>query len=844
MKCSAVILANAIWLIGVQSLAVPELIPAAEPSEESHAVIARRDDGEAATYLTSYAPEDIIPTTQTVKLSTVPVPSGTKLVLPSLSDVEPQTTGVPPLLTSPIPSPTSFLQPITKITEKRSGNEPTGGVLEARQAQDILNTPIGTSAPVSSIKRRSDHPQARTGIVKSGPLQTNKFYSNFFLGSQTAPSFTFPYSVAWAKGTGPAASWGMAISHIESYQWWLGPVQYNNAVQYYINPVGIQSMILSAKELGNSTVLNVDSITPFSARVTLKKNATATPSIYFPLVQGMPYLTGRFAGGIPIIQSGVYFKSMTKASKDVKTNVRKYTFLLEDGTTWHVYAYRTSGDPLDLRIVNNGLAQSTKPFYGTVQIAKDPKTTGSETLLDDGAGVFPTTMRLNASISGSTGSYSFTYDRQGHTSGNVYIFALPHHVSSFDSTTKALAQPLKMQTQTKGIATLPGMPLRMSLSPWDGNKGGPRSNLSAAAKKAIRPIALSDVSQDMMAQTNLDSMYFSGKALLKFAQIVYLINDLLGDTALAQAGLLKLKKAYAVFANNQQPHPLVYESAWGGVVSSAAYSTGDPIADFGNTYYNDHHFHYGYHILAAAYIGKMDAAWLTQNRDYVNTLVRDIANPSSKDTWFPQFRNFDWFHGHSWAHGLFESLDGKNQESSSEDMMAAYAVKMWGTVIGDTAMVARANLQMTIMRRSFQAYYLYQQDNKVQPANFIGNKVAGVLHENKVDHSTFFSSNIEAIQGIHMIPVHAPTGYARSKTFIQQEWDVYFSKGRVDAFDNPWKSIAYADYALVNPQVAWNYFNSTSFKAEWIDGGASRSWYMAYVADHEEQIIKTLTVKH
>ena len=41
----------------------------------------------------------------------------------------------------------------------------------------------------------------------------------------------------------------------------------------------------------------------------------------------------------------------------------------------------------------------------------------------------------------------------------------------------------------------------------------------------------------MNAQTNLDSMYFSGKALAKFAGIVYTLNDIVEDQALAQAGL-------------------------------------------------------------------------------------------------------------------------------------------------------------------------------------------------------------------------------------------------------------------------------------------------------------------
>jgi endo-1,3(4)-beta-glucanase len=80
------------------------------------------------------------------------------------------------------------------------------------------------------------------------------------------------------------------------------------------------------------------------------------------------------------------------------------------------------------------------------------------------------------------------------------------------------------------------------------------------------------------------------QALAKFAQIVYVLHDLLDNPSVAQAGLSNLKDAFAVFVEHRQQFPLVYESAWGGVVSSASYALNDPGADFGNTYYNDHHF--------------------------------------------------------------------------------------------------------------------------------------------------------------------------------------------------------------------------------------------------------------
>jgi endo-1,3(4)-beta-glucanase len=271
-------------------------------------------------------------------------------------------------------------------------------------------------------------------------------------------------------------------------------------------------------------------------------------------------------------------------------------------------------------------------------------------------------------------------------------------------------------------------------------------------------------------------------------------------------------------------------AAWGGVVSSASYATGDSGADFGNTYYNDHHFHYGYFIYTAAIIGYLDPNWLANHKDYVETLVRDIANPSPVDNYFPVSRNFDWYNGHSWAHGLYETYDGKDEESSSEDSMSAYAIKMWGRTLGDANMEALGNLQLAITARSLQNYFLYTSDNVNQPLNFIGNKVAGILFENKIDHTTYFGTNIEYIQGIHMLPLLPSSALTRTRRFVSEEWDMYFSKGRADSVQGGWKGILYANLAIIDPVSSFNFFNSANFDPSWLDGGASRTWYLAFAA--------------
>lgn len=537
------------------------------------------------------ATETIIPTDKTVLVSTIIVPTGVSEVLPSLpGNVEPHITGTiyteissrrNPLLTSAIPEPSSTL---------KAAACPTG--LAECQSGDIFSTPIGTGPPPANIPQRDDHPVARNGITKTSVLQTNKFYSGFFLEDQTTSVHTFPYALQWAKGGGPAKSWGIAVSHTDPSQWVFGDVEFNGAAAYYLNPVGIHSMILSAAELGADTVLETEAHTAFSARAVLKGSAGSEPIISFPLVQGMPFVTGEFNGGHPVIQTGVYFRSMTRVEVSPKAGVVKYNFLLEDDTIWVIYGYSTNGEPLSLELTNQGLAQSTTPFSGTVQIAKNP---GGEAdaALDDGAAIYPTDGAVSGSASGSIGSYTLTWTTSGTTEGSLYMYALPHHVESFNDDTAGRAQNIELQTTVKGMGTLvqgsswtmeeSNLPVDMDFAPWDADLGGPQSNLSDAAKEAIRPFAESDISQNMNEQSDLDSMYFSGKALAKFGQIIYMVNDLLGDTGLAQAGLGNLKTAFDRFATNSQKFPLTYESAWGGVVSSATYTTGDALADFGNT---------------------------------------------------------------------------------------------------------------------------------------------------------------------------------------------------------------------------------------------------------------------
>jgi len=82
--------------------------------------------------------------------------------------------------------------------------------------------------------------------------------------------------------------------------------------------------------------------------------------------------------------------------------------------------------------------------------------------------------------------------------------------------------------------------------------------------------------------------------------------------------LLLLHLFTAATTHHLHPHHLLHHLA-------------DHNADFGNGWYNDHHFHYGYFIYAAAAVGVGNASFLKRWDVAVRHMVRHIAHPIYPD---------------------------------------------------------------------------------------------------------------------------------------------------------------------------------------------------------------------
>ena len=247
-------------------------------------------------------------------------------------------------------------------------------------------------------------------------------------------------------------------SHIDANQRAEGPQNTalpGTPIQYFINPIGIQSLILSAVELGSSTVLTTSKLQAFSANAILSPQSGSSSNITFPLVQGMAFVTGIYTTLMPTLQSSIFFRSVTQVASP-RFGVFKYRIILEDGKNWLLYAIPNNHQDPRLQLVSNTRIQGLRFWSGMMQVAKNPAGAEVEATYDKSAGIYPTTATVTGSTLNNVGTYTISWRSEGlasQTRPPILMYALPHHIQSFDSATAQCKTKLQLQTTTKGVAT-------------------------------------------------------------------------------------------------------------------------------------------------------------------------------------------------------------------------------------------------------------------------------------------------------------------------------------------------------------------------------------------------------
>ena len=311
--------------------------------------------------------------------------------------------------------------------------------------------------------------------------------------------------------------------------------------------------------------------------------------------------------------------------------------------------------------------------------------------------------------------------------------------------------------------------------------------------------------------------YWTGKDLGRLA-ILTQLADASGNQTLKTRFLGVLRATlenWLTYTSGETNECFAHEPLWGSLIGlKASYGSGDEL--------NDHHFHYGYFLMAAATVARMVPDWGRPDAwgGMVALVAKDVANTERGDDFSPFLRNFDPYEGHSWASGHANFGDGNNQESSSESLNFSAGLTMWGEAVGDTAL---RNLGTFLYATEVQAVreYWFDVTGENFPASW-GKTTAGMIWGGKVDHATWFSASPEKIHGINWLPLTGASLYLdMDSAYAAGNYAEMVSEN--GGAPDEWKDIAWEYLSFTDPGAAWTLYKGTTYTPE--DGESEAHLY-------------------
>lgn len=263
---------------------------------------------------------------------------------------------------------------------------------------------------------------------------------------------------------------------------------------------------------------------------------------------------------------------------------------------------------------------------------------------------------------------------------------------------------------------------------------------------------------------------------------------------------------------------VVYDTTNGGYVAREA--------AFGSEQFNDHHFHYGYLISAAAILARHRTDVIDGIAPVVNALVADIASPAATAD-VPADRVFDPYWGHSWASGYAPFADGNNQESVSEAMLAWTGVERWAEVTGNPDLATHATWLLSSEMEAARTQWL-APDTSDFPAYTAS--IVTIVWGDKLDHATWFSDSPSAKLGILAIPA-SPTlmGLGVSSDRIDAAVAEALPDGEASEQEAPLSGYVLAYSALAGPDQATTARDALLARPLTdVDDGTTRSYLVAW----------------
>lgn len=521
---------------------------------------------------------------------------------------------------------------------------------------------------------------------------------------------------------------------------------------------------------------------------------------------GSPYVYCLYEGGQPVVTFSQEPRRWSGAAGDavlgVTVNGHHYALLGASGTRW------TGLEGRSWTNLNGG-----KPYFSVAVLPDDRPETLARFRRHAYNHVVDTRLEFAHQDGQLRADYRFTC-KPYEGADNGTLFALYPHQWKYARTpltdyTYNSVRGLMKVGEGAGFSTLLPVQGVLPYLPPAGLADRERALHYLRAEAAKKPAGFGDT-------------YWEGKHLGKLATLSGVAEA--AGAAELQAGFLneikrRLEQWFTATPGKEQP-VFYYQSLWGTLIGSRpSYGSDRPL--------NDHHFHYGYFIRAAAEVARHDAGWARRWAPMVELLIRDIASPDRQDPLFPFRRCFDAYAGHSWASGDANFADGNNQESSSESLNAWYGLMLWGEATGQPRLRDTGLALFNLERTAVEEYWL-----DVTGSNFpkdFPEVALGMVWGGKGAFATWFSGDIDCIHGINWLPFTPASIYlGRHPAYVKKNHDriVARRRGGTD-YNNGWGDLVVmfralaepapaAEYLEVNPNCKVESGNTHAFMYHWI----------------------------
>ena len=336
---------------------------------------------------------------------------------------------------------------------------------------------------------------------------------------------------------------------------------------------------------------------------------------------------------------------------------------------------------------------------------------------------------------------------------------------------------------------------------------------------------LTSLIDDFVSQGNTQwntyaDTYWSGKRYGRVAEVAALA-DMMGMTDAAQTLTRWLKSELEDWFIAERAGQLdsekyfVYDDDWNTLL-------GMEESFAAHQQLNDHHFHYGYFVRAAAEVCRQDPAWCgpDQYGPMVELLIRDYA-ADDDDPLFPATRNFDPANGFSWASGPANFVRGNNNESTSEAANAYGAIVLYGLVTGRQDLVERGTYLHASTAATYWEYW-NNIDGYENPGRASDNFPAGydrittsIIWGDGSAFSTWFSPAFAHILGIQGLPLNPLVMHVGQYADYMAD---YVQLGLAESNnikpsglpDDQWRDIWWGLWSMTDAEAAISDYNSLS----------------------------------